>query len=42
MLLGLFNWFTDHYKAHLKDIIFQMGLLSLIMSPIYSILMGCE
>ena len=42
MLLGLFNWFTDYYKAHLKDMTFQVGLLHLIMTPTYSILMGCE
>lgn len=41
MLLGLFNWFTGYYKARQKAETLLTGFTGVIMSPIYSILIGC-
>lgn len=41
MLLDLFNWFTGYYKARQKAKTLPAGFTGVIMSPIYSILIGC-
>lgn len=41
MLLALFNWFTGYYKARSKVNTFRAGFTGVLMSPTYSILIGC-